>query len=81
MWSFTVGQDFTLETSLLGAVKLTENADPDNYRYSGYSTRCDASGSFLLFDGNGFVKNVLIFGIDMSSSVHIDNMKGYLDSW
>ena len=33
--------DFTLGNSSLGAVKLTKNADPDKYKYSGYGTEFD----------------------------------------
>ena len=29
--------DFTLNECLFGSVKLTTNADPDKYKYSGYS--------------------------------------------
>ena len=65
LWSFTVGQDFTLGSSLFGAVKLTKNADPDQFKYSSYDIGFDASGSFLLSDGSGFGKNI-IFGADMS---------------
>ena len=38
---------------------LTKNADIDKYGYSGY----------------GFGQNVLIFGVDMSFSAHIDDKK------
>ena len=34
----------------------------------------DRRGSFS-FPGGGFGKNILIFGVDMSSSVQIDNKK------
>ena len=46
LWPFTVGQYFTLRNSLLGAVKLTANADLDKYKYSDYGIRFDASGNF-----------------------------------
>ena len=46
--------------------------------YSGYGIGFDACGSFSLSDDSGFGKNVLIFGSDMSSSVHIDNKKKYI---
>ena len=36
LWSYTVGQDLTLEKVLSGATKLTANSDPDKYKYSGY---------------------------------------------
>ena len=58
MWPFTVGQDFTLGNSLFGAVKL---ADLDKYKYFGYGIGFDMSGSFSLFHGSGFDKNVVIF--------------------
>ena len=48
LWPFTVGQDFTLGNSLFGAFKVAKNANPDEYKYSGYGTGFDASGSFLL---------------------------------
>ena len=69
--------DFVLGNSLVGAVKLTKNVDPDKYKYSGYGTGCDACGSFSLSNGRGFVKDVIIFGTDMvlSPLVHFDNKK------
>ena len=39
-------------------VKLTKNADFDNYKYSGYGVGVDGCRSFLLSDGCGFGKNV-----------------------
>ena len=62
LWPSNIGKDF----SLFGAVKLTTNADPDEYEYSGDVIGFDASGSFLLSDGSKFGKNVMIFGSDMS---------------
>ena len=56
-------------------VKLARNDDHDNYRYSGYGTGFNACESFLLFNGSGFGKNVIIFGADMISSGHTDNKK------
>ena len=57
----------------VGAVKLTKNANFDKYSYSGYGIRFDWFSS--LSDGSGYVKNVIIYGIDNSSTVHIDNIK------
>ena len=51
----------TLKNFLFGGVNLTKNADIEKYKYSGYVT--------------GFGCNVIFFGVDMSSSVHIDNKK------
>ena len=53
---------------------FNKNADIENYKYSGYAIGFDRSSSFS-FPSGGFGQNVLIFGADMSSSVHIDNKK------
>ena len=66
--------DPTLKNRLFGAVTLTKNADIDKYGYSGYGIGFDRRSSFS-FPGGGFGQNVLIFGVDMSSSAHIDNKK------
>ena len=66
--------DPTIKNSLFGAVTFTKNADIDKYGYSGYGIGFDRRGSFS-FPGGGFGQNVLIFGVDMSSSAHIDNKK------
>ena len=66
--------DPTLKNCLFGAVTLTKNADIDKYGYSGYGIGFDRRSSFS-FPSGGFGQNVLIFGVDMSSSAHIDNKK------
>ena len=66
--------DPTLKNSLFGAVTLTKNPDIDQYGYSGYGIGFDKRGSFS-FPGGGFGSNVIIFEVDMSSSVHVDNKK------
>ena len=63
----------TLENCLFGSVKLTKNADIDKYGYSGYGIGFDRETSFSI--GNEIGKNVIIFGVDMSSSTKIDNRK------
>ena len=64
--------DSTLKKCLFGAVTLTKNADIEKYGYSGYGIGFDRRRSFS-FPGGGFGQNVIIFGVDMSSSIHIDN--------
>ena len=64
----------TLENWLFGAVSLTKNADIDKYKYSGYGIGFDRKGSFS-FPGTGLGRNVIIFGVDMSSSTKFDNKK------
>ena len=53
---------------------MTKNADIDKYGYSDYGIGFDRRSSFS-FPGGGFGQNVLIFGVDMSPSAHIDNKK------
>ena len=64
--------DPTLKNCLFGAVTLTKNADIEKYGYSGYGIGFDRWTNFS-FPGGGFGQNVLIFWVDMSSTVHIDN--------
>ena len=66
--------DPTLKNCLFGAVTLTKNADIKKQKYSGYGIEFDRRSSFS-FPSGGFGQNVLIFGADMSSSIHIDNKK------
>ena len=61
---------------MFGSVKLTKNADRGEYKYSGYGIGFDSRSEFSLPDGS-MGKNVIIFGVDMSSSVHIDNKNKY----
>ena len=63
----------TLENCLFGSVKLTKNANFDKYGYSGYGIGFDRETSFSF--GNDFGKNVIIFGVDMSSSTKVDSRK------
>ena len=62
----------TLVNCLFGAVSITKNADIDKKKYSGYGIGFDRSSVYLLPDGS-FGRNVVIFGVDMNSSVHVDN--------
>ena len=63
---------------MLGTVKLTKNFDFDKYKYCGYDIGFNVNGTFSLSNGSGFGKNVIIFGVDMNSSVRIDNKKKYI---
>ena len=69
-----MNSDFTLKGCLFGGVKLAKNADPDKYVYIGYGIGFDLPSEFSLPDGS-MGKNVIIFGVDMSSSEHVDNKK------
>ena len=64
--------DPTLKNCLFGAVTLTKNVDIEKYKYSGYGIGSDRTSSFS-FTGGGFGQNVLIYGVDMSNTIHIGN--------
>ena len=46
----------------------------DKYKYTGYGIGFDSRSEFLFADGS-FGNNVIIFGTDMSSSVHVANKR------
>ena len=75
--SSSFNNDPTLKNSLFGGVRLTENADIDKYQYSGYRTGFERKSSFS-FPGGGFGENVINFGVDMSSSAHVNNKKKHI---
>ena len=54
---------------------MTKNADPDKYSYSGDGIGFYARGIFPVSNNSGFCKNIILFGVDNSSSVHVDNTK------
>ena len=64
----------TLENCLFGAVKSTKTTDIDKYEYLGCGIGFDRHGNFS-FPGTALSKNVITFGVDMSSSTKIDNRK------
>ena len=64
--------DFTLENYFFGALKLTKNADVDKYKYFGYGIRFYG---VLSHPTGTFGNNAIIFGVNISSSVHIGNKK------
>ena len=63
---------FYFKGLLIWRCKLAKNADPDKYVYSGYGIGLDSRSEFSLTDGS-VGKNIIIFEVDMSSSVHIEN--------
>ena len=72
--SINISDYSTLENCLFGAVSSTKVAAIGRYRYSGYGIGFDRHGRFL-FPGTGLDRNVIIFGVDMSSSTQIDSRK------
>ena len=61
-----------MNNCLFETVELPKNADPDKYKYSSYRIGFDSRSEFLFTDGS-MEKYVIIYGTDMSSSVHVDN--------
>ena len=61
----------TLINCLFGAVSLTKISGIDKYKYSGYGIGFDRGNVYSV--GNGFGRNELIVGVDMSLSVNADN--------
>ena len=70
---------FTIQNALFGAMQITKNADNSKNNYKGYGICLDERSEFghPITEG-GFThtadaRNVLIFGADMSFSVHTTN--------
>ena len=62
----------TLENCLFEAVSLNKNADIDQCKYSGYGIGFDRKGEFS-FGSKGLGRNVIVFGVGLSSSSHANN--------
>ena len=63
----------TVVTCLFGAVSLTKNNDNDKEKYSGYGIGFDREDVYSF--GNGFGRNVIIFGANMSSCFRVGNKR------
>ena len=59
------------ENFLFSLVTMTKNANIDKYNYYRYWIGFDRHGNFSF--NNGLGRNVIIFGVYMSSSIHVDN--------
>ena len=70
--NFNISNYPAVENCLFGAVSLTKNADIDQYKYFWYRIVFDKHGFFSHPNG-GTGKNVITFGVDMSSSTKIHN--------
>ena len=63
-----------IQNALFEAVSLTKNIDIGKYKYSGYGIAFDKRSLFS-HSSSRDGQNVIIFGVDMSSSTKIDNRK------
>ena len=71
--SSTRNTDYTIQNALLGALKITKNADSSKNNYTGYGGEFSHTVRQGNFDRTTSAKNVIIFGVDMSSSIHATN--------
>ena len=75
---------FTVQNALFGAMKISKNVDSSKYNYKGYDICFDEGSTFghSIKEGNfnhtTNARNVLIFGADMSSSVHATNRANHI---
>ena len=75
---------FNIQNALFGAMKITKKADTSTYDYKEYGICFHEGGTFghTITEG-GFAhttnaRNVLIFGVDMSFSVHAINRANHI---
>ena len=81
----TRDKSFTIQNALFGAIQITKNAtDNDKNNYKGYGICFDERKEFghtITEGGHAHTtdaRNVLIFGADMSSSVHATNRANHI---
>ena len=75
-WPKAPLRNLTLKNCLFGATNIVKNSDRQNYVYSGCGIAFDGKRSWGFNDD--FATNVIIFGVDNSSSSHTDNLKNGL---
>ena len=71
----TINSDNILKNCLFGAIKVTkpgDTTDTDKYIYSGYGLGFDSMGQFT-HPQDGMARNIIIFGVSSSNSVHATN--------
>ena len=77
--SSTRNTDYTIQNALFGAMKITKNTDSSKNYYTVYGLCFDEGGEFGHtvrqgnFDRITNAKNVIMFGVDMSSSINTTN--------
>ena len=75
---------FTIKNALFGAMQITKNTDTSKYDYKGYDICFDEISEFghtiteSSFAHTTDARNVLIFGADMSFSVHKTNRANHI---
>ena len=69
-WPINTNNNFKFKNCLIGTTSVVKNIDKEKYVYSGYEITSDSAGS-RSFD-NVYTRNVVILGVDNSSSSHSD---------
>ena len=64
--------NFTVKNCLFGATSIVKNSDEKKWVRSGYGIAFDGEGECIF--GNDYARNVIIFGVDNSSSSHAENL-------
>ena len=72
-WSKIPLRNFILKNCLFGATTIVKTNDKEKYVYSGYGIAFNGKNQWSF--GNYYARNVVTFGVDTSSSSHIDNCK------
>ena len=72
-WPRDPTNNVTLKNCLFGTVKLVRNGIKSKFTYNGWGIPFDWEGSWSF--NNDYARNVLIFGVDKSSSSCTDNLK------
>ena len=65
--------NFKFKNLLFGPTNIVKNSDKEKYIYSGCGITFDSEGSWSI--DNDTARNVIIFGVNSSSSQHTDNRK------
>ena len=69
--NYSISSYPTLENCLFGAISLTKHGDIDQYKYHGYGVRLSGKGESSF--GEGYRRNCIIFGADLTNSSHANN--------
>ena len=72
-WPRNLTKNFKFKNCLSGAASVAKNSDKGKCGNSGYGITFDSAGFWR--SKNDTVRNVIIFGVDNSSSSHVDNRK------
>ena len=72
IWPKILLRNFTLKNYLFGATIIVKNSDKEKYVYSGYVIAVDRRDEWSF--GSNYATNIIISGVDNSSSSHTDNL-------